>query len=431
MSQMIPMPQIVQIDQQLKIVQADRRVITAFAAVEGVGQATLKRLNQASSRVKGGWSQLWKLLTKQSQHRFIDTGLLSEKQYEAALKFHRNYSPDSYFELLESKNIEVILSGESEYPKLLAQIPDKPEVLFVKGNKSCLNSLTVAVVGTRKPTSYGQFVTQKIVEELCFLGCCIVSGFMYGVDALAHKTALSLGSRSIAVLGFGFDKFYPKYHEQLMEEFLAAGNVCISEFPPHSDSRPYMFPMRNRIVAGLSHSVVVTEAAAGSGSLITARCAGEYGRGICAVPGSITSLYSDGTRELHNAGAVMISCGADVLEDISDSLEPSLAVFERCYSHKTQLSPQLKQLKGKFSHSLKQELNHHLKQRQKPNLVTALLSSELEKKTYHELLSGPKAVDDLIGVLSVSVPDLLQLLTKLELIGLVKAQGEFWMVSYK
>lgn len=174
----------------------------------------------------------------------------------------------------------------------------------------------IAVVGTRKITSYGRMVTQKITRELVLEGVTIVSGFMYGVDVCAQQTALHAGGRTVGVLGYGFDHISPCNHEKTMLEMLSQGAVFITEYPPWVSGSPGTYPQRNRIVAGMSLGVVVTEAAKRSGSHITARMAFENGREVFAVPGSITSPYSVGTKELIKEGATMVGSGREIMEEI-------------------------------------------------------------------------------------------------------------------
>jgi len=181
-------------------------------------------------------------------------------------------------------------------PRLLSQIPDPPESLFIKGEWPDESFPRIAIVGTRHVTPYGKRVTQKFTKDLVEAGFVIVSGCMYGVDAIAHETAIDCGGKTIAVLGYGLEApFFPKSHEALAKKLLDTGNCLVSEFGSHVKAIPENFPKRNRIVSGLSLGVLVTEAGVKSGSLITARLAVEQVREVFAVPGTFDSPYSEGT----------------------------------------------------------------------------------------------------------------------------------------
>lgn len=174
----------------------------------------------------------------------------------------------------------------------------------------------IAVVGTRHVTDYGRKVTYSLARDLATAGFTIVSGFMYGVDAIAHGAAIDAGGKTIGVLGFGFDYMYPKSHASLAKRMLETGNTLVTEFEPEVPAMPQNFPRRNRIVSGLCLGVVVTEAAKNSGSMITARLAVEQGREVFAVPGPIDSLYSEGTKELINLGAKLVTNVSDIVDEL-------------------------------------------------------------------------------------------------------------------
>lgn len=200
---------------------------------------------------------------------------------------------------------------------LLSQIPDPPTHLHIRGTLPDQTLPTIAVVGTRHITPYGRKVTRDLTSALVRVGFVIVSGFMYGVDAVAHETTIEAGGKTIAVLGYGLDApYYPASHARLADRILASGGCLVSEYAATEPARPENFPRRNRIVSGLSLGVLVTEAAKKSGSLITARLAGEQGREVFAVPGPIGSRYSEGTKELVNLGAKLVTRVEDILEDI-------------------------------------------------------------------------------------------------------------------
>lgn len=207
--------------------------------------------------------------------------------------------------------------GDRFYPKLLKEITNPPAVLYVKTDldiEKLFSAFSLAVVGTRKPTRYGFEITRKLTRDLVKKGVTIVSGLARGVDYVAHTTTLAAGGVTIAVFGTGLDVVYPADHKDLAERIVERGAI-VSEFPPGTGPTRMNFPIRNRIIAGLSRGVLVTQAAARSGTLITAGFAADFGRDVFAVPGNITSEYSPGTNGLLQKGAKLVSGVEDILEE--------------------------------------------------------------------------------------------------------------------
>lgn len=209
----------------------------------------------------------------------------------------------------------VIKVEDKKYPKLLRKIgKEAPKQLYYKGSwsdeifENCL-----AVVGSRRMTSYGRQVTERIVGEVAAAGITIVSGFMYGIDAQAHKAALKVGGRTIAVMPCGIDLIHPEYQRDLYQEILNNNGLVISEYEGDRQPELWTYPQRNRIVAGLSKAVLVVEAGEKSGSLITANWARKFGRKLFAVPGPVTSEVSKGTLQLIREGAGMVTSSQDIL----------------------------------------------------------------------------------------------------------------------
>lgn len=217
----------------------------------------------------------------------------------------------------------VINRSDQAYPKLLKEIPAPPEKIWIMGEFKKEDEKAIAVVGARRATSYGKEATQDLVIALCGAGLTIVSGLARGVDSVAHKTAIEAGGRTIAVLGSGIDVVYPPENKKLYKDIVDGHGAVISEFEPGTPSNPWNFPKRNRIIAGLSLGVLVTEAAEKSGSLITAGLAGEFGREIFAVPGPIYSKMSAGTAALIKDGAKLVYSAKDVLEELGLSAQPA------------------------------------------------------------------------------------------------------------
>ncbi len=219
--------------------------------------------------------------------------------------------------------INQIAPQDSKYLQILDSIAVKPKLLYFIGKLPEKRVITVSIVGTRKPTSYGKEVTYQLAYELAKKGIVIVSGLALGVDSIAHKSALDAGGITIGVLANGVDTIYPATNKDLAKQIVGMGGAIISEYEPGIEARDYQFLERNRIVSGLSDAVIVTEAAARSGTLSTVMHALEQGREVFVVPGNITSPLSVGCNNLIKQGAHPITCADDVLEVIApDMLRP-------------------------------------------------------------------------------------------------------------
>ncbi|HDI11270.1 MAG TPA: DNA-protecting protein DprA [Candidatus Acetothermia bacterium] len=205
----------------------------------------------------------------------------------------------------------VITVDDPAYPEVLLSLPSPPIVLYVLGELTPADRKALAIVGTRRATSYGRLVARKLGQELAARGITVVSGMAPGIDIAAHKGALEAG-RTIAVLGTGLGRPYPAGSEKLLQEIAEHGAV-VSEFPWEMEGTKWTFPRRNRIIAGLSQGVIVVEAPARSGALITAEYALEQGKEVFAVPGPITSTASQGTNRLIQEGAVLVASVEDIL----------------------------------------------------------------------------------------------------------------------
>jgi DNA processing protein len=222
---------------------------------------------------------------------------------------------------IERTGLRLVTAFDEEFPQLLLEIADPPFLLYALGRVERLRLPAVAVVGSREASRYGRDVAWRLARELSAAGVTIVSGFARGVDAAAHEAALEGPGGTIAVLGCGLDVDYPREHRRLKER-LAGEHLLLSEYPPGTEPRPQNFPIRNRIIAGLSAGVVVVEASRRSGSLITARLAADFGRDVFAVPGSVFSETSSGAHELLRDGAILCRGAEDVLAELFPSVGP-------------------------------------------------------------------------------------------------------------
>ena len=221
---------------------------------------------------------------------------------------------------------DLLILDDGVYPALLREIYDPPITLYVKGAwESCLDQPCVAVVGSRRCSTYGQNAALMLGRDLAQRGVTVVSGFARGIDAAAHRGALEAGGRTVAVLGTGIDQYYPRDHQKLAEEILRSGGAVVTQFPLGTPPVSENFPYRNRIISGLSLGVVLVEAAENSGSLITARLAIEQNREVFAVPGNITSRNSFGTNYLiKGAGAKLVQQWQDIASELPPQIAASL-----------------------------------------------------------------------------------------------------------
>lgn len=275
--------------------------------------------------------------------------------------------------------IKSIKHNSSEYPEKLRNISKHPKRLFYLG-APLSDDFSVAVVGSRKMTSYGKYVTKKLVGELAELGVVIISGLALGVDGQAHKTTVEKKGRTVAVMPCGLDRIYPATHRGLAKQILENRGTLISEYNIGTEARKENFPERNRIVSGLADAVLIIEAAQKSGSLITANLALEQGKTVMAVPGNINNPLSAGTNSLIKAGAHPVASAQDILYLCS----------------KEDLTKKTDETRG---------------------------DNELEQAILDALKEGPMNGDDLQKVSKLGTADYSQTLTMLEIKGAVRSQG--------
>ena len=359
-----------------------------WLSVPGIGRVTFTGIKIFAQSHNLSLQELWEDSGKHAE------GLKLSKRKQIELeKFKKNYSVNSYLDSLAEKNIQVVLENDENYPQLLSGLDDRPPILFCRGNISLLkHERPFGVVGTRRITSYGRQVTKLLTQALVERGFLITSGFMYGVDSVAHKVAMQFKGPSIGVLGFGFDNFSPLSQAQFAREFIEVGNLLITEYAPHLSAHPGSFPLRNRIVAGMSVGILVTEAAKKSGSHITAHRALDYGRFVGAVPGPITNEYCEGTKWLINQGAKLVSCVDDIAEDLE------------FFNEKCQMK------NGKSSFNVK-------------------FTNLIEEKIYESLQVESMSADQLVKEIDLEIGEVNQALTMLELQGLIISQGGLWLLK--
>jgi DNA processing protein len=229
--------------------------------------------------------------------------------------------------VMEKKGIQAVCMDDPSYPEMLREAEGSPVVLYMKGDVLPEDRYSIAVVGSRTMTDYGASVAERFSGDLATMGFTVVSGMARGIDSLAHKAAIKARGRTIAVLGSGLDVPYPPENKFLMEKIASSGCV-MSEFPPGTPPDKENFPRRNRLISGLSLGVLVIEAAATSGALITARYANDQGRTVFAVPGNITSQKSDGTNRLIREGAVPVRSAEEIVGELAPVLKGFIRLKE-------------------------------------------------------------------------------------------------------
>ena len=286
----------------------EKHILAWLMMVEGIGQSRLRLIVLAHKKGEIRLSEIWR-------QPAILVKLLKLKKIEESIHILQNeYTPAKVGEWLVRHHIHIITEDELVYPPLLKQIHRPPIMLFCQGalDKSWWD-IPVAVVGSRHMTEYGRMVTNTLVAQLVELGASIVSGGMYGVDLTAHQAAVKNQGKTLILLGYGFGHSYPAWIQPKHQTILEGGGVIMSQFAPLSTPTKGSFVARNRLVAGLSQTVLVVEAAVRSGTHLTVEFALDEGRDVCAVPGPIGNPYSQGTKWLINQGARLVTSGVEII----------------------------------------------------------------------------------------------------------------------
>ncbi len=311
---------------------------------------------------------------------------------------------------------QVVRFAESGYPALLARVPDPPLVLYLWGNLAAEDAWSLAIVGTRHATAYGKLHAHRLAQALAQAGMTIVSGLARGIDAAAHQGALDAPGRTLAVLAGGLDQVSPRENRPLAERIAAAGAV-LSEQPPGTVPRGELFPVRNRIISGLSLGVLVVEADSRSGALITATHALEQGREVFALPGPVQNRTSRGPHRLLREGARLVESPQDVLEELTASpllaavaaSPPARPAAEQAPAEKTPSAAGSSPVQGSQRHPVAASP----RQKEQDDSATRLLHVLRQQ-------GGPCSVDDLIAASGLPAGEVLAALNLLELQGLLR-----------
>ncbi|MDR2170238.1 MAG: DNA-processing protein DprA [Planctomycetaceae bacterium] len=285
-----------------------------LSQVDGIGSLTYHRLVGhfgSSTAVLGV-----------SRSGLCEFEFLKSAVADRIISARKDIDPTLIVDLCRRKLIDIIPIYDVRYPESLKAIADPPPLLYVRGVLSSNDSFSIAVVGTRRISSYGERQTNRLSSAIAKAGFTIISGLAIGVDGHAHRAALKVGGRTIAVLGSGLLQVYPPQHAELAEQIVQSGGAIISEYAPLTRSTKWTFPQRNRIVCGLALGVVVVEAPLKSGAMISARLASEQGKDIFAVPGSIESELSRGCNQLIRDGAYLMESVDDILNVLGPMRKP-------------------------------------------------------------------------------------------------------------
>lgn len=254
----------------------------------------------------------WRAKSSELKMAGLDQNTI-EKFFDQKTKIN----PGQELEKIQKQRIEIVTNKDEAYPSLLKEIYAPPPLLYYQGNLDLKNEYLLAIVGSRKPTDYGKQVTKQLTNGLTRAGLATVSGLALGIDAIVHQTTIDCGGKTISVLGSGLDQIYPATNRNLAKEIIKSGGAIVSEFPLGTKPFHFNFPRRNRIIAGLSLGVLITEAQSQSGAIITALHALEQNREVFAVPGGIYQQNSAGTNMLIKKGAKMTTGVNDILETLN------------------------------------------------------------------------------------------------------------------
>ena len=280
-----------------------------FSRIEKVGSVKKQKLLEKYRTPKNIWNA--------KEEDLIETEGIGKETAKQILKKEYRIGLEKYEKYMEENNIELIHIYDEYYPEKLKELYDKPIVLYIKGDKTILNEFSLAVIGCREHTKYGEMVARDISSKIAEKGIITVSGLARGIDSIAHTETVKVHGKTIAVIGSGLDNIYPKENTFLANEIIKNGGAIVSEYIVGTKPDRMHFPARNRIISGLSNGIVVIEAKKKSGTMITVDFALEQGKEVFAVPGNILSQNSEGTNELIKQGAKMVTNIEDILEEFN------------------------------------------------------------------------------------------------------------------
>lgn len=348
-----------------------RKYWIGFSQTPYIGPNRLRSLIERFGDIERAWTASDKELL----------AALDERSAESLIRTRGRLALDREMERIERVGIEILTRDDPAYPRLLSMIPSPPPVLYVRGSILPDDDLAIAMVGTRRATSYGREVTTRIATGFAEAGVTVVSGLALGIDGAAHNAALRADGRTIAVLGSGVDIIYPSEHRQLAERIIENG-ALVSDYAPGRKPDAPNFPARNRIISGLSLGVVVVEAPNRSGALITVDFAADQGREVFVVPGSVLSDNSAGCLRLLRDGARVAGSADDVLEDLQIG-----------------------------------------RRREQVAVQQALPLTDAERRLMNHISGDPMHIDEIIAAANLPTSEGLALISMLELKGIIRDAG--------
>ena len=343
-----------------------------FSKVAGIGPARLRMLLDYYGSIQAAWQ------ANPGELRAVG---LDRRSVENLVKVRNSLDVEAELEKLDRLDVSVLTWDSPDYPPPLKNIPDPPAILYVRGRLKPEDEWAVAVVGTRRATTYGKECTEMLVRGLVESGVTVVSGLAYGIDTEAHRTAVAAGGRTIAVLGCGVDIVYPADNRKLYQAVIEHG-ALVSEYPVGTNPDSGNFPRRNRIISGLSLGVLVVEGSIQSGARITADYALEQGRDVFAVPGSILRKSGSGPNHLIQHGAKLVTHVNDILEELNLTM-----------------------------------IAHHAEAR------AVIPDNEVEATLLQQLSADPRHIDDLGQATGLPAAEVASTLTMMELKGMVRQVG--------
>lgn len=295
------------------------KYLHALNKIEGVGSRKIKKLLTFFNSQENIWN---------ANISDLKIALGENKLAEKIFNEKSKIDPDYEWVKLEKENIRIIKLSDPEYPALLKEIHNPPYLIYTRGKLDFNQHPTIAIVGSRKYSSYGAQIAANFSCELTNAGFIIVSGLALGIDAIVHRNTLDADGKTIAVLGSSIDNqnIYPRANYQLAQDIILKDGLLLSDYPPETPASSFTFPARNRLIAGLSLGTLVIEAGEKSGALITARMALENNREVFAIPGSIFSENSTGTNNLIKNGAKLVTNLGDILEELNFSLKEKIKI---------------------------------------------------------------------------------------------------------
>ncbi len=327
----------------------------------------------------------------QSIENIKEWGILNIRREIIRSVKNRQYSKEAHreYRLWERSQSNLLVLSQSDYPSLLKEIPDPPIILYYKGRKELLENPCIAIVGSRKTSAYGRQFSEKIARDLSYAGITVVSGLAIGIDTLAHKNGLLGNGSTIAVLGTGIDIDYPAQNLSLKKEIMEKALV-VSEFPPYTPPCAENFPIRNRLISGLSLGVIVVQAAKKSGSLITARFALEQNRLVFSIPAPVNQPDFYGNNQLLRDGAILIRDLDDILKEIGPIISPKLSLKNNATNGKKELNNSTK---------------NDYEQGDQGKIIKFLLEHE------------GATIDEMIEQMDIDASDIMATLVQLEILG--------------